>query len=89
MAESVILHHPTNGIPGFCLKTRSGVHYVYNEHGEIEVPGHLAEHHLKELTHQSRGHRIGLHPDHQAKVDRAQARADKKAEDTPAEVKNP
>ena len=84
--QSVVLHHISRGLPGFTVKTRSGCHYTFDANGEIEVPGHLAEFHVRELTHISRGHRIGLHPDHQAKVDRAQARAGKAEEKEAAVV---
>lgn len=68
-SKSVVLHHP-QAIPGFTIKTRDGVHYTYDSNCEIEIPGHLAhveghqgQGHVAELTHSSRGHRHGPHPD--------------------------
>lgn len=78
MPDAVILHHP-QGIPGITIKTKSGVHYTFNQWGEIEIPAHLA--HIEgakgDAGHVAhfigRGHRLGIHPNHRRHLEDQQA----------------
>lgn len=58
MADQLVtIHHPL-AYDGLMIKTRSGVHYRFDANGETQIHAR----HVAELTHHSRGHRLGAHP---------------------------